>query len=65
MQCTCGWKKPLVCVVSPETVSEFYVVMLCPECGLPSDAMERTFEPGDVGRIQTIREFIHRKKADA
>lgn len=76
MQCTCGWKKPLICVVSLEKdtveqlfVEQLFVAVACPECGTPYNAHEQEHEDVPDERIASMVDFVQEtlraKLADA
>jgi hypothetical protein len=76
MQCACGWKKPLVCVVSleREATMRLFVAIACPECRAIRteeiyDAHEQEHEDVPDETISSMVDFVQdtlrRKLADA
>jgi|HubBroStandDraft_3_1064219.scaffolds.fasta_scaffold1292806_2 hypothetical protein len=71
MQCVCGWKKPLVCVVSLErsATTRLFVAIACPECRAIYDANEQEHEDVPDETISSMVDFVQdtlrRKLADA
>lgn len=71
MQCACGWKKPLVCVVSFErdAAARLLVAVVCPECKLIYDVSEQETEDIPDETISAMGKFVEdklrKKPADA
>jgi hypothetical protein len=63
MQCTCGWKKPLVCVVSVErdVAARLLVAVTCPECKVIYDASEQDMEEVSDETIRAVGKFVEKK----
>jgi hypothetical protein len=63
MQCACGWKKPLVCVVSLErgAAAALLVAVACPECKRIYDASEQETEVVSEETIYAMGKFVEGK----
>jgi hypothetical protein len=61
--CACGWKKPLVCVISLEhdAVARLLVAVACPECECIYDAAEQDLDEVSDEKIGRMEDFVTAK----
>jgi hypothetical protein len=61
--CACGWKKPLVCVVSLErdAATRLLVAVACPECDRIYDAAEQDLDEVSNETIGRMEDFVAAK----